>query len=243
MNRPTGTISGIRLLVLGAFLTLPLVVVVLLVFRGGEENTTVAAKSQFSEKPTESTNETTMEDLVAENEDEDGGNSYIGSGPSFLSLDEMVATADLVVTGTVSDARSGEVVEYTDEMLDPFETDNAVTLDVNEVLKGADPGANIIVTTDQFGFTGPANIEWRRKGEPVLLFLWEAQEKEAADEYSLAGFSVNQTVYSIRNRNLNATANDTLSKRVEKLSMPELRRAVKEAKVKTRKGEVKPLKF
>ena len=150
----------------------------------------------------------------------------LASGPRFRSLDLMVAKADLVVLGTVTDVRPGKVeAEGT-----PDEVQNLNTVvRVDEALKGSAPAGTVTVTTLELAYGGPQNTEWRRPRERVLLFLSHSREQPGL--FIPAGISYDQTAYVLRDDDLIAasTFNDPLSKRVASLSLPELRREVEEA--------------
>ena len=166
--------------------------------------------------------------------------SFMTSGPRFASLDQMVATGDLVVMGTVTDVRPGE----TDAAGTPDQVQhlNAV-VSVDEVLKGSAPDGPIVVKTLEPAYSGPGRAEWRRPGERVLLFL--SRSRETAGLYIPAAISYDQTAYVIQSGDaLRATVpNDRLSARVTSLSVPELRREVEQAKARAARGEVEPLQF
>lgn len=163
---------------------------------------------------------------------------FMGSGPSFRSLDQMVATADLVVMGTVTDVRPGEVEAA--GTLEPVRDLNAV-VSVDEVLKGPAPEGPVVVKTLELAYAGPYAKEWRRPGERVLLFL--SHSRETPGLYIVAAVSYDQTAYILRGDDLVATLRDPLSERVASLSLPELRREVEEAKARIARGGVKPLQL
>ena len=167
---------------------------------------------------------------------ESGG--ILASGPTFRSLDQMVATADLVGIGTVTEVRPGKV----DAAGTPEEVRHLNTVvQVDEVLKGPAPAGSVTVTTLELAYGGPQNIEWRRPRERVLLFLSHSREQPGL--YIPAGISYDQTAYVLRDDDLLAASafNDPLSKRVAGLSLPELRREVEEAKERATRSGVKPL--
>jgi hypothetical protein len=170
--------------------------------------------------------------------DEQAPSGFVGSGPTFESLDQMVATADLVVMGTVTNVRPGEVeAAGTPEEVVHL---NAV-VGVDEVLKGPAPEGPVVVKTLELAYSGPYAKEWRRPGERVLLFL--SRSRETAGLYIPAAISHDQTAYILQSDDLVATVSDPLSDRVAGLSVPELRREVEEARTRAARGEVKPLEF
>jgi hypothetical protein len=196
-------------------------VVLALVLWGGAETS--------SEKPSPSGDRTPTEQRPS---------SFAGSGPSFESLDQMVATADLVVMGTVTDVRLGEV--YAAGTPDEVRTLNAV-VSVDEVLKGAAPEGLVVVNTLELAYTGPYAKEWRRPGERVLLFLSDSRETPGL--YIPVGIRHDQAAYILQGGDLVATVkvDDPVSNYVASLSVPELRREVEEARA--ARGEVKTLEF
>lgn len=166
--------------------------------------------------------------------------AFLSSGPTFGALDQMVATADLVVMGTVTDVRGGEV----DAAGTPEEVrDLNTAVGVEEVLKGAASGDPVIVKTQELAYSGPGDAEWRRSGERVLLFLSRSRERDTRGLYIVAGISYDQAAYLRRDDELCATRKDPLSARVASLSVPELRREVEEAEARAARGKVKPLEF
>jgi hypothetical protein len=169
---------------------------------------------------------------------EQAPSGFVGSGSTFESLDQMVATADLVVMGTVTNVRPGEVeAAGTPEEVVHL---NAV-VGVDEVLKGPAPEGPVVVKTLELAYSGPYAKEWRRPGERVLLFL--SRSRETAGLYIPAAISHDQTAYILQSDDLVATVSDPLSDRVAGLSVPELRREVEEARTRAARGEVKPLEF
>ena len=212
--------SARRLLVVGAVALLVLAsVVLLLVLSGGRG----ASSKASSEKPAPS------------------GGLLLTSRPTFESLDQMVATADLVVMGTVADVRGGGVdAAGTAEEVGHLNT--AVVAD--EVLKGPAIGGPVVVKMQGLAYSGPGKAEWRRPEERVLLFLSHSREQEGL--YIPAGISYDQTAYVLRaaDGEIAATVpDDPLSSRVAGLSVAELRQQVEEAKARDARGEVKPLEF
>jgi hypothetical protein len=192
---------------------------------------------------TETSSEVSSEKATAEKPSPSGAqapSSFMASGPRFASLDQMVATSDLVVMGTVKDVRPGE----TDAAGTPDQVQhlNAV-VSVDEVLKGSAPDGPIVVKTLEPAYSGPGRAEWRRPGERVLLFLSHSREQPGL--YIPAAISYDQTAYVIQPGGaLRATVpDDPLSARVASLSVPELRREAEQAKSKAARGEVEPLQF
>ncbi len=171
---------------------------------------------------------------------EGAAGNVMTSGISFESLDQMVATADLVVTGTVEEVRPGEV----DAAGEPGEVRHSNTVvKVEEVLKGQAPEGYVVVKTLEDAYSGPQNKEWRNPGERVLLFLTPSLEQQGL--YIMAETNLDQTAYIREDGNLSTTRRDgqrqdELAEQVASLSMPELKNKVKEAKDKEAKGEVKP---
>ena len=164
-------------------------------------------------------------------------------GIKFGSLDEMVATADLVTLGTVTEVSPREI-EPQDGDGEPGLPVLDVMVSVDETLKGKKvPEALVTVKTLEFAYSG-GDTEWRCPGERVLLFLSPSTEEPGFYTTVITNYS--QSVYLLRNDKPEATVRDSLPdavvRKVEALSVPELRREVGEAKEKIEKGEVKPLK-
>ncbi|MGI8910228.1 MAG: hypothetical protein ACR2JR_06705, partial [Rubrobacteraceae bacterium] len=193
--------------------------------RGTSSETPSKPSSEKSSPPEEQASgaETSSEKSSQSGKPASGG--FFASGPMFQSLDQMVATADLVVMGTVTDARPGEVMAAGTP--DEVRNLNAV-VNVDEVLKGPVPNGPIVVKTLELGYTGPGKTEWRQPKEPVLLFLSDSRETPGL--YIMAGISYDQTAYIRQADGLAATVRDPVSNSVASLSVPELRREVDQAK-------------
>jgi hypothetical protein len=112
------------------------------------------------------------------------------SGPTFGSLDELVANSDLILVGTVQEVRLGPVhedLEPTDPAFrlregevvdDPPGGDEYPTRDLNtvvaveDVLKGSSPTATVTVATLENAYGGGVNpTDWRQPGVRVVAFL------------------------------------------------------------------------
>lgn len=146
------------------------------------------------------------------------GGGFQASGPTFLSLDELVKESDLVVVGTVTEVLPGEVdAAGTPEAQEHLNT----VVRVEEVLKGAISSDVVTVKTLQLAYARPY-MEWRQPGERVLLFL--SPSRETPELYIIPSHS--QSAYILRSSDIVATVDQRLSNRVASLSLPELRRAV-----------------
>lgn len=182
------------------------------------------------------------------------------SGPAFRSFDQMVATSDLVVTGTVIEVMPGKIIENetSDKGSYPDPWGNGGTtvpvseggefptrllntvVRIDEVLKGPAPATDVItVQTLEMAYARPT--DWRKPEERVLLFLSHSEEEDEPGHYNVA-VTHSQTAYIIRGEDLVATAKDPLSARVARLSFPELLQKIERAKEKIARGEVKPLR-
>lgn len=95
-------------------------------------------------------------------------------GRHFASLAQAVATADLVVLGTVSEVRPGGIgpANSPEEQIETLEA----VMRVDEVLKGRAPGGPLTLETMEQAYTA-GNTEWRCPGERALLFLSRSTEK------------------------------------------------------------------
>lgn len=194
-----------------------------------------------------------------------GGGDFLASGPTFASFDQMVATADLVATGTVTEVLPGEIegagtrqdtptypeggaAEVPQEEVqppDPAGVDavryrNAV-IRLDNVMKGNALTGVITVAAPQLAYA-PPHEEWRRPGERVFLFLLRGSEPGL---YIPANHS--QSVYRISQGgglfNTTTGYHAPVDGYVETLSPPQLGAQVQEAKAKIASGEVKPLDF
>lgn len=200
------------------------------------------------------------------------GGGFVASGPAFESLDQMVASSDLVATGTVTEALPGKVIrdvpadpaeEYPegsnavegpppppekpkDDVAEDYPTRTLKTVvKIDEVLKGSAPVAGVLtVETLELAYARP-NLEWRKPGERVLLYLKRDTESgEPTPIYFPANYS--QSAYVLRDNDLMATVSDPVMpviERVAGLSLPQLRAEVEQAKTKIASGEVKPLEL
>jgi len=216
-------VSAMALVALG-------LVTALLVLSGGGGVSLGASSEAPSQKAT------------AEDQDASGGppSGFMSSEPTFESFDQMVATADLVVMGTVADVRGGEVdAAGTAEEVGHL---NTVVI-ADEVLKGPALGGPVVVKTLELAYSGRGAAEWRRPGERVLLFL--SNSREQAGLYIPAGISYDQTAYLIQSGDdiQAAVPEDPLSSRIAGLSAAELHQQVEEAKARAARGEVEPLEF
>ena len=156
----------------------------------------------------------------------------------FTSTAEMVATADLVVVGTVLEVRPGEIGPA-DSPEEQIETLEAVVR-IDEVLKGRAPGGPVVLETIDQAYTA-GNTEWRCPGERALLFLSRSTEKPGG--FYITNYS--QSAYVLRDARFIPAVHDGLEdpvvQKVENLSLPELRHEVENPKAKIQRGEVKPL--
>lgn len=185
----------------------------------------------------------------------------------FESFDQMVATSDLVVTGTVTEVRSGPVTRIThdgttaypegtnavgaqnevtktpsEDLVEEVRDLNAV-VKIDKVLKGSVSTDTVIVKTLETAYA-PPNTEWREPEKRVLLFL--SPSTETPGLYIPARASYEQTVYVIQGNDLVATSNageEPVSARVASLSLPQLLLNIENVKARIASGEVKPLEL
>ena len=189
----------------------------------------------------------------------------------FDSLDQMVATSDLVATGTVTEVLPGEIEgarphnpteEYpegrnaveaspspersagADEVAENGVRYLNTVVTIDQVLKGSAPASVVTVETLKLEYGTPGMpSDWRKPGTRVLLYLKPSTEpEEPAGFYQPTNHS--QSVYVLQDRDLISTVRDPslpLSDRVASLSLPELRQEVEQAKERISRGEVKAL--
>lgn len=99
---------------------------------------------------------------------------------------------------------------------------------IDEVLKGGIPAKDVIpVETLELAYARP-NLEWRKPGERVLLFMVRGRSPGVSKPLY---FPVNhsQSVYVLRENDLVATVSDPvvpLQERIASLSLPQLRAEV-----------------
>lgn len=224
----------------GAMLAVGSFALALLALSGGEEASPVSKKSTLSNEP-----------LAVGFESE----------LMFGSLDEMVAASDLVMVGTVTEVRPGQVTVITRDAAPsyPEGTDTAggqeeiteaspeelveeireldTVVSVDNALKGSPPEDFVTVTTLDYAYGGSQSMEWRKPGERVLLFL--SRSTETPGLYIPAEASYEQAVYILQGSDIVAPTTDPdepVNARVTSLSLPELIVAVRDAKAKTPGG-------
>jgi hypothetical protein len=287
MNGETGSRNMRRLLVVGALALLFVVSFGLtLIFLGGEEETSVAQRTPATQEAVD-TRETSAKEAVSTTEDTSGtgappttqGTTYsipsTGGGLEmseariFDSLAQMVATSELVATGTVTEVLPGRVIEpetmspeesyregenWTEGPLPPPEESVAESgayptrfpqtmVRIDTVLKGGTPAKEVIpVETLELAYARPS-LEWRKPGKRVLLFTVRGRSPGVSKPLY---FPVNrsQSVYVLRGKDLVATVSDPmipLQERIASLSLPQLRAEVEQAKERISRGEVELL--
>lgn len=282
MSEETGSRNTRRLLIVGA---LALLFVVsfgfTLIFLGGEEETSVAQRTPATQETATTQEATTMKEMSGTEAPSTtqgttysipstGGGLEMSESRIFESLDQMVATSELVATGTVTEVRPGRVIEPEtygpgEGGLDPRGNEGTVPpppppeevaesgtyptrfpqtmVRVDEVLKGGKPAKEVIpVETLELAYARP-NLEWREPGERVLLFAVRGRSPGVSKPLY---FPVNrsQSVYVLRENDLVATVSDPvipLEERIASLSLPQLRAEVEQAKERISRGEVQAL--
>lgn len=224
------------LVLAGAMLAIGSFALALLALSGGEDAAPVSKKSTPSNEP-----------LAAGFESE----------LMFGSLDEMAAASDLVVVGTVTEVRPGQVTVITrdaapsypegtdtaggqeettqespEDLVEEVRDLNAV-VSVDNALKGSPPEDSVTVATLDYAYGGPQSTEWRKPGERVLLFL--SRSTETPGLYIPAEASYEQAVYVLQGSDIVAPTTDPdepVNARVTGLSLPELIVAMRDTKAK-----------
>lgn len=184
----------------------------------------------------------------------------------FESLDQMTATADLIVVGTITDVQPGKVTTVTYDTSSNYpEGSNAInsqentapsdegveveevrdldtTVKIDEALKGTTPNG-ITVSSLEDAYSGPRSTDWRESGQRVLLFL--SRSTETPGTYIPARASYEQAVYLIEGDALVATtehhAEEPVQNKVTTLSLSALRLDIENIKEKVASGKVEPL--
>lgn len=276
MNGETGSRYTRRLLIMGMLALLFVgAFVVTLIFLGGGEETPVAQRTpatkemtttrDISDGETPPTTQGTTYSIPSS-----GGGLQMSESRIFDSLAQMVATSELVATGTVTEVLPGRVIEpetmspeesYPDpvgnegtvppspppeEVAEPgaFPTRFPQTMvRVDEVLKGGKPAKEVIpMETLELAYARPY-LEWREPGKRVLLFAVRGRSPGVSKPLY---FPVNrsQSVYLLRNGDFVATARGEeypVKGYVASLSLSQLRAQVEQAKERISRGEVKAL--
>jgi hypothetical protein len=148
---------------------------------------------------------------------------FVASGPRYSSLEELVAAGHLILTATVEDVLAAGSEGPPGEEISHLDT----VVRVGEVWKGSAPGATVTVRTLELAFAGPNAKEWRQHGERVVLFLSPSTENEGL--YIPAKVNYNQTIYVVTDDDLLATfPDDELAQRVAAMTLPQLRRTVRQ---------------
>jgi hypothetical protein len=149
--------------------------------------------------------------------------AFAGHGPSYSSLGELAGNSSLIVVGTVSDTRVGEV--FDDDPTGQYPTRFLHTVvSVDEVLKGSAPSGDLTIATDELAYAAPNLDDWRKAGTRVLLFLTPSVE----GRYVMANLDYSQTAYALRGEDVVATIGDPLSDSIAAMSLSEIRRDVKQ---------------
>lgn len=269
MNGESGSQSTRRSLIVGALALLFIVSFGLtLALLGGGENTPVAQKSPTAGETSNVAEPSTVQGMTTS--DTPTGGFQMSESRIFGSLDQMVATSELVATGTVTKVLPGRVIRdeatgsgesYPDpvgnegtqppppppeEVAEPgaYPTRFPQTMvRIDNTLKGAAPEQEVIpVETLELAYARP-NLEWREPGERVLLFLERGRVPGETEPLYLP-VNHSQSVYALRNRDLVATVRGSevpVKGRVASLSMPQLRAEVKQSKARISRGEVTTL--
>ena len=165
-----------------------------------------------------------------------GSTSSVRELYNFDSLPVMVATADVVVVGTVTGTREGRTVGEGDSALSFTE----VSVRADDVLKGAAAGETVLLEVDEPGASSnTGNTDWLTVGSRSVFFLQRKDEGTGEAYYRPVN---SQGVYQVASdgRNLVAAGRDEFSARVAALSLAALRSEVAHARRQIAAGEVKP---
>jgi hypothetical protein len=147
--------------------------------------------------------------------------AFAGHGPSYSSLRELADNSSLVVVGTVTDTRIGQV--FDDDPTGQYPTRLLHTgMSIDEVLKGPTPSGDLTIATDELAFAAPNLDDWRKAGTRVLLFLTPSRE----GRYVLANLDYPQTAYFVRGEDIEAAMGDPLSTRIASMSLSDVRQRV-----------------
>jgi len=147
---------------------------------------------------------------------------FAAHGAAYETVSQIGRASDLVVIGTVTESRVGDVIGEGPE--DSFPTRILhTTVTIEEVLRGSS-SKEIVVATDELAYQGPGIEDWRKPEHRVLLFLSESLEGEGA--YVPVEFAYPQAVYFISGQRIEMTVGGDvmgLSERIASLTLPELR--------------------
>jgi hypothetical protein len=148
----------------------------------------------------------------------------------FDSIPVMVATADLVAVGTVTDVREGQLVGDPEAGLQLTE----VTLRLGEVMKG-DPTTRTIRLEIDDATTGAPS--WLLAGEQSVFFLQRKTDGAASPFRPVNG----QAIYHVASPDgrLNAVGDDPFARQVAAHALAGLRTEVRQAKEEIAAGKVK----
>lgn len=282
MNGETGSRNTRRLLIVGALALLFVVSFgfTLIFLRGGEEapvaQKTLATQETSGTEATSTAQETSNAGTPSTTQGttysipSSGGGLQMSESRIFDSLAQMVATSELVATGTVTEVLPGRVIEPEtmspeESYIDPIGNEGTMPVTIPEeevvesgayptrfpqtmvridsVLKGGAPAKDVIpVETLELAYSRP-NLEWRKPGKRVVLFAMRGRSPGVSKPLY---FPVNQSqsVYVLRDSDLVATVSDPMipvEERIASLSLPQLRAEVEQAKVRISRGEVKAL--
>jgi hypothetical protein len=151
--------------------------------------------------------------------------------PQYQTVDALAQASTLVITGTVTDVRSGgEVVDIDPEYPTRF-LDTLVRVD--EVLRGSAGSGDVTVKSIELAYANPPGSpagtpdrEWRKPGERVVAFLTNSGSGPLFVPTSYA-----YSFYRLKGEDIEALSRGpgSLSDRIASMSLLELRRAVQAA--------------
>ena len=127
---------------------------------------------------------------------------FVSGGPEYETLDQLVASSELVVAGTVKEVRSGgEIVDIDPQYPTRF---LHTVIAVDEVMKGSTQRGEVTVRTIETAYAptpgDPSGIdmEWRKAGTRIVAFLAASPSGGSL----LVPTSPSQSFYRLRGANV-----------------------------------------
>ncbi|MDP6453577.1 MAG: hypothetical protein QF898_09745 [SAR202 cluster bacterium] len=159
---------------------------------------------------------------------------------NFKALPEMIATADIVITGTVALQEDRQLVPAIAGKTPAL---NAVLIEVkpDEIMTGSLETPTIVIQIDEHFLAYVGDTTWTEAGQRSLLFL---RKKEHSVE-PLYFLSNSQGVYRIDSQGEldGVRASDELVEQISALSLQDVRGQVESARVQIARGELLPQVF
>lgn len=158
-------------------------------------------------------------------------------GYFFESFEQMMANSDIAIYGEVTQAVKGHSIG--DDPSDPLAVRD-VTVRVDQVLYGPDPGPTVIV--DQEGYSGDTPFEleeqpWVYPGDHVVYFLIDTATRPPG-HYTIVAPG-GQIV--VRNGVAKTPAEDPIAQKIDRQSWDAVRRAIQVAAVAANNNPLQPL--